>query len=79
MLFTDEFAAWWQELSVEEQAPVGRQVLLLAALGPALPFPHSSGVSTSAYPAMRELRIQHAPDHIECCISSTRAGELCCC
>lgn len=32
---------------------------LLARLGIGLKFPHSSGISNSRYPHMRELRIQH--------------------
>ena len=35
-------------------------VRLLEALGPQLPFPHSSGVQKSRHGQMRELRIQHA-------------------
>jgi hypothetical protein len=58
--FTDEFEGWWDGLSVEEQEDVGASVGLLEKYGPALKFPHSSGVASSIHPQMRELRIQHA-------------------
>lgn len=43
----------------DEQVSVGRVVELLVEHGPSLPFPYSSGVSTSHHRHMRELRIQH--------------------
>jgi hypothetical protein len=58
--FTDEFGAWWDSLSAEEQESVRASVNLLREFGPALPFPHSSGVEGSRHSHMRELRIQHA-------------------
>lgn len=44
---------------MEEQVSIDRIVGLLRNAGPVLPYPHSSGITTSAFPAMRELRIQH--------------------
>jgi hypothetical protein len=58
--YTDEFEAWWDTLSEAEQESVDVSVRLLAAMGPRLPFPHSSGVKASKHGHMRELRIQHA-------------------
>lgn len=58
--FTDEFEQWWESLSVAEQDSVASFVGLLEQFGPALKFPHSSGISTSRHAHMRELRIQHA-------------------
>jgi len=58
--FTDEFGAWWQELSESEQESVDASVRLLEERGPALPFPYSSGIVSSRHSRMRELRIQHA-------------------
>jgi hypothetical protein len=52
--------AWWSDLSVEEQEDVDASVGLLERYGPALKFPHSSGVASSVHPQMRELRVQHA-------------------
>ena len=56
---TDEFKTWWNGLAETEQISIDRAVLLLEEHGPNLPFPYSSGVSSSRHSAMRELRIQH--------------------
>lgn len=58
--YTDQFGEWWDGLSEGEQECVRASVKLLAALGPRLPFPHSSGVTSSRHANMRELRVQHA-------------------
>lgn len=57
--FTGEFEAWWETLDEREQDAVARVVRLLEEKGPALPYPHSSGVEGSGFSHMRELRIQH--------------------
>ena len=54
--FTDEFGHWWRTLTESQQDDVARSVGLLARLGPALGFPHSSKVNGSRYAQMRELR-----------------------
>lgn len=56
--YTDEFEDWWLTLGEEEQANLRASVMLLRKLGPALPFPHSSGVNGSRHGHMRELRTQ---------------------
>jgi len=56
--YTDEFGAWWETLSEKEQEALDVSVRLLEALGPSLPFPHSSGVAASRHGHMRELRTQ---------------------
>jgi hypothetical protein len=56
---TDEFKAWWGELTEAERISVERSVLLLEERGPHLPFPYSSKVNGSRHAAMRELRVQH--------------------
>lgn len=58
MEFTDEFQAWWDSLSEDEQDDVAVSVRHLEEFGPALGFPHSSKVVTSRFPQMRELRTQ---------------------
>jgi len=58
--YTDEFEAWWNRLSVDEQDSVDSSVRMLSDRGVALPFPHSSEVKGSKHGHMRELRIQHA-------------------
>ena len=57
--YTDEFEAWWNGLSEQEQASIEASVRLLQERGPMLRFPHSSGVRGSRHDHMRELRIQH--------------------
>ena len=58
--FTNEFGGWWEGLTEAEQESVRASVKLLENFGPELPFPHSSGITTSRHRNMRELRIQHA-------------------
>ena len=55
--YTDEFEAWWNVLSVEEQKSVAVVVAMLEERGTTLPFPYSSSIVGSA--KLRELRIQH--------------------
>jgi hypothetical protein len=57
---TEEFADWFAGLTDDEQVAVGRVVELLAEHGSVLPYPYSSGVTTSRHRHMRELRIQVA-------------------
>lgn len=55
---TDEWLAWFEELSAEEQEELAASIGLLEAKGPHLPFPYSSGVTSSRHSHMRELRSQ---------------------
>lgn len=57
--YTDEFAAWWNQLQEAEQESVNAYVQLLEAKGPQLPFPYCSGIKRSRHAHMRELRVQH--------------------
>ena len=45
---------------MQERDSVDRVVGLLEKAGPNLAFPYSTGISSSAFPHMRELRIQHS-------------------
>lgn len=56
--FTDDFGAWWAELTEADQDEIGATVELLSVKGPDLPFPYSSGVQGSRHSHMRELRVQ---------------------
>jgi hypothetical protein len=56
--YTDEFGAWWRELTEREQEDISAIVEILMERGPDLPFPYSSGVVRSKHPHMRELRVQ---------------------
>jgi hypothetical protein len=57
--YTDEFGEWWVSLAEGEQESLVASVRLLEERGPALGFPHSSGVNGSKHGHMRELRTQH--------------------
>ena len=57
--YTDEFGAWWADLTEAEQVSIDASVRLLEEKGPRLGFPHSSGIKGSRHAHMRELRIQH--------------------
>jgi hypothetical protein len=56
--YTDEFGEWWAGLTESQQDRVAATIHLLAARGPSLPFPYSSGVNGSRHEHMRELRVQ---------------------
>lgn len=56
--FTDEFGAWWVDLTDADQDEVSAVAELLMEHGPDLPFPYSSGVEGSRHSHMRELRVQ---------------------
>src|SRR5665213_185434 len=55
---TDEFTAWWGELSEAQQEDLAATVMLKMERGPSLPFPYSSGIQNSRHEHMRELRVQ---------------------
>ena len=57
--YTNEFGDWWAGLSEDEQESLAASVHLLEERGPALSFPHSSGINGSKHSHMRELRTQH--------------------
>lgn len=56
VLFTDEFEAWWNELTAEEQTAVAAKVELLEEHGPVLKRPHSDVITSSRHANMKELR-----------------------
>lgn len=54
--FTDEFEAWWDGLSADEQAALAQRVDLLADKGPALKRPVVGEIKASAFaPRMKEI------------------------
>lgn len=55
---TDEWLEWFNQLTAEEQDEIAAAIGLLENRGPQLPFPYSSGVSSSRHSHMRELRTQ---------------------
>lgn len=56
--YTDQFAQWWDDLTLADQDSVDFVVRLLEEKGPTLDFPHSSGIHSSRHSNMRELRAQ---------------------
>jgi len=76
--FTDEFGRWWDGLTEEEQESVAASVMVLRQLGPALGFPHSSGIVGSKHFRMRELRVQHQgrPYRVLYCFDPRRVAIL---
>ena len=59
ILYTDEFAAWWDGLDEREQTSINAGILLLEEQGPLLQRPHADVIHGSAYRNMKELRCQH--------------------
>jgi len=57
---TDEFLAWWVDLSEEEQEDIDAVVRVLERKGPALRRPYVGVITGSRHPNMKELVIQHA-------------------
>jgi hypothetical protein len=55
---TDEWLAWFDDLTADEQEELAASIGLLEVKGPHLPFPYSSGVASSRHSHMRELRTQ---------------------
>ena len=56
--YTEQFAEWWNGLSVREQRSVTSIVGKLVEQGVHLPRPYSSGIRGSRHSHMRELRVQ---------------------
>ncbi len=57
--FTDEFEAWWNGLTEDEQEDINAKVILLQRFGPSLRRPHVGAILSSKHPNMKELVIQH--------------------
>ncbi len=57
--FTNEFEAWWNSLTDDEQESVAFTVRLLEERGIHLKRPHADAIHGSKYTNLRELRCQH--------------------
>jgi hypothetical protein len=55
--FTDEFEAWWIELTPQQQDSIVAAVEILASGGPALGRPLVDRIENSRHQNMKELRI----------------------
>jgi hypothetical protein len=75
---SDDFKAWYENLSEPEQNSIERVLLMLMEAGPALGYPQSTGVKGSTFNHMRELRIQHGgrPYRVLYAFHTTRAAFL---
>jgi len=58
--YTDEFEAWWRELTQDQQEALDDRVMLLAEVGSTLRRPVVGDVSTSRHNNMKELRVSKA-------------------
>jgi len=56
---TDEFIAWWDELTERQQEALTARVRLLQERGPALGRPSVDQISQSRHSNMKELRVSH--------------------
>jgi hypothetical protein len=56
--YTNEFGAWWETLTSDEQSSLDAGVQLLEKLGPQLSRPYVDTVKSSRHLNMKELRIQ---------------------
>ena len=54
--FTDQFGAWWDTLSAEQQFALEKRVDLLAESGPSLGRPVVDSIHGSRHANMKELR-----------------------
>lgn len=54
--YTDEFEAWWEGLTVAEQAAIDLAVETLSNEGPTLGRPWVDTIKASRHPNMKELR-----------------------
>ena len=57
--YTDEFEDWWNTLSEAEHESIFASERLLEDYGPALGYPHTSGINDARTGHLRELRVQH--------------------
>ena len=58
--FTDEFGAWWDGLTPEQQEALDDRVMLLAEVGPSLRRPVVGDIASSRHANMKELRVSKA-------------------
>ena len=56
---SDEFGDWYAGLSIAEQLSVAAGVGMIGRYGPGLARPYVDTLKGSAFPNMKELRVQH--------------------
>jgi hypothetical protein len=62
--YTDEFEAWWDSLSEEEQDEIDTVVELLEEHGPTLSRPYADVITSSRHSNMKELRGKVGARHL---------------
>lgn len=60
--YTDEFEAWWDTLTPEQQEKVTAAVEVLEQSGPTLGRPIVDRIASSQYQNMKELRVSEDGD-----------------
>jgi len=75
---SDEFIAWYDELTVDELESVNQSVEVLAEKGPELGRPQVDTLKASKIPNLKELRVQHGgrPIRILFAFDPRRVGYL---
>jgi hypothetical protein len=76
---TDQFAAWWGQLSGEGQEAVAAAVAVLQEHGPGLGQPLVEKIRSSRYLNMQDLRPPAAPLRISFAVDPQRAAILLVC
>jgi hypothetical protein len=74
--YTDEFEAWWNTLSEDEQAEVNSKVELLEEHGPTLSRPYADVITTSRHSNM-SCAGSLDRDIFEFCLRLTRGARPC--
>jgi hypothetical protein len=72
--FTDQFEAWWNSLSEDEQGEINAKVELLQEYGPTLPRPHADVIVSSRHSNMKELRGKVEQGDCGCCMRLIRSA-----
>lgn len=55
--YTDEFEAWWVDLTNEQQEALDARVMLVSEVGPGLRRPVVAAIQGSRFRNMKELRV----------------------
>lgn len=56
VLFTEDFAEWWETLDADQQSSIDERVKLLEVEGPSLGRPTVDTITSSTLPNLKELR-----------------------
>ncbi len=77
VLFTDEFEAWWEVLTEDQQEALTERVLMLSEVGPSLGRPVVDSIENSKHHNMKELRVsKEGAIRVLFCFDSLRQAVL---